>query len=426
MRRITLGIALTAGLLLARLEILGAPTGRSYSSGGSSARSFSSSRSSSSGRSYSSGSSFSRSTSSSSRSTGSSSSSGRSYSSGTSSSSRTTPFSSSSKTTGTSSSSSGKSYSSGSKSSFTPSGSRPSTGGYDSAASKAQRQAESKSAYSSRMPSPGSPSPGVPFSSSGSHSSGRSFSSGGSTDSRSSGRSYSTGGGYDRAATEAQRQAESKAAYTRGTAPRPTYTPLRGPPQKIDPTDRRVEQLRKQVDPDRWATRQARQRQTFGPPPVSPPPVVVYRDPYSSLFWLWLLQQDLDRQARWAYHHRHVMDERRYHDLLARDNRLQSRIEELEAEDLPRDPTQVPEGVDPDLVYSDEYVEAVYNPQPPPALPPRPLPETADDGGSVWMVFVVIGVIAFLIWLVFIKRWGGDDVEPEPAWKRRVRRKARR
>jgi len=38
--------------------------------------------------------------------------------------------------------------------------------------------------------------------------------------------------------------------------------------------------------------------------------------------------------------------------------KLEQRVKELEAEGVPRDPNYLPEGVDPDIAYSKEYVEA--------------------------------------------------------------------
>jgi hypothetical protein len=75
----------------------------------------------------------------------------------------------------------------------------------------------------------------------------------------------------------------------------------------------------------------------------------------------------------------------------------------LEARKQPRDPTYVPPGIDSDLMYDDGFVEAAVNPQPPPPPPPaRTLP------GALWRILLVLVIMAFLVWLVFIKRWGGD------------------
>jgi hypothetical protein len=82
----------------------------------------------------------------------------------------------------------------------------------------------------------------------------------------------------------------------------------------------------------------------------------------------------------------------------------------LESQGVPRDPTYTPGGIDPDLMYSDNYVEAVYNPQaPPPQTAPvvvaRPAGRSIFRG--LFHVLLVVGLMAGGVWLVFIKRWGG-------------------
>ena len=52
--------------------------------------------------------------------------------------------------------------------------------------------------------------------------------------------------------------------------------------------------------------------------PYSSRPVVIYHDPYNSLFWWWLLDRSIDDRAWWAYHHRYDMDPARYQALVAR------------------------------------------------------------------------------------------------------------
>lgn len=354
---------------------------------------------------------------------------GRSYSSGGSSFSRgsSSSFRGSSGGGGSSFRSSGRSYSSGSswgsKSSPAPSFSkppaarpspapRPSGGSFDSGAAAAQRKQESKQTFQSRSepqaPSGWCVSP-----------KGRSYSAGPPAPSgRTAGRTYSLGksgppdsvkapGGdtFDANAAAAQRREESRAAFTRGTQPRPTYRTPGGETRPLDPADRRVEQVRRQEDSWHWTTREERRRKVFVPPPVPPAPaVVIYRDPYSSWFWWWLLAQNLDTRAAWAYHHQADMDAARYRDLLAKDRQLEARIHELEAKKVPRDPTYAAPGVDPDLMYDDGFVEAAVNPQPAPPPPPHP---ARTLSGAVWRILFILVVMAFLVWLVFIKRWGG-------------------
>ncbi len=331
---------------------------------------------------------------------------GRSYSSGRSSPSR----SSSSSFRGSSSPRfSGRSYSSGrssaTRSSSTPSFSRhPSVRrsagpSFDSAASAAQRRQESKRSFDTRSkPTSATYSP-----------QGRSYSTGSSV-----GRGYSIGrsqpsgpvkrsssGSFDSAAASAQRKQESKATFTLGTKPRPAYTTSDGKTHPLDERDKRVEEIRRDSDPGRWATREQRRHTVFPNPP--PRPVVIYQDPFSNWFWWWLLAQDLNTRALWAYHHRSDMDAARYRDLLAKDAQLEKRIHELEAKKEPRDPTYAPPGVDPDLMYDDGFVDAAINPQPPPS------PSHSHGlARTVRRIILVLAAMAFFVWLVFIKRWGGD------------------
>lgn len=311
---------------------------------------------------------------------------------------------------------SGRSYSSGGSSKIkslpSPSFSKPNAGSkpprpsFDSAAAAAQRKQVSKKSFQERRapPSGGGISP-----------QGRSYSARPPTPTGTpAGRSYSmgrskfsppvkrsAGSSFDSAAATAQRHEESKAAFTQGSKPRPTYTTSSGETRPIDVGDKRVEVIRRNTDARRWATREQRRRQVFSNP--SPPPVVIYQDPYSNWFWWWLLTRDRSARALWAYHHQSDMDAARYRDLLAKDQQLEARIHELEAKKIPRDPGYVPPELDPDLVYDDGFVEAAVNPQPPPPPPPsRRLPQ------AVWRIVLILAGMAFFVWLVFIKRWGGD------------------
>lgn len=470
MKKTLLALALSAGLLVSGPGT-GVATagkgggfssgGKSFSSGGrgfsSGGRGFSSGGSSSSGRSFSSGGSSGKSWSSSSG----SGSGGKGFSSGSSSGSGGKGFSSGSSSgsghtpTAGSSGSGGKSYTSGSSPSpaATPSrngtpsgpaagGSKPSGVNFDRAAAAAQQKAESRSSYTRAQGSAnGSPSVVRPMTTPSSTPRGRTYSLGGSpsTNGTSSGPRYASGGtttggaagtrpagpGYDRNAGQARRKEESRAVYTMGQQPRPAYTDAGGRTHPVDPRDRQVEDLRRQLDYERWANR-AQRRQVFyhnyytGLPPG--PVVTVYHDPYSNFFWWWLWSQSLDNQARWAYHHRYTMDDARYRDLLARNQALETKVNELEAQKLPRDPTYRPPGLsDPDLMYNDDYVEAAYNPTPEPEPAPGPEPQTATgvvvqrpavERHPFWVllkVFFVLSMMCLMIWLVFFKRWGGTE-----------------
>jgi anti-sigma28 factor (negative regulator of flagellin synthesis) len=331
---------------------------------------------------------------------------GRSYSSGRTSSSRS---SSPSFHSSSSARSSGRSYSSGSSStskgwsasSFSTSSSvrKPSSPTFDSAAAAAKRRQESKGSFDARskQPSGGYSSQGRSYSAG--SPGGRSYSIGRSQPSQPAKRSSS--GSFDSSAAAAQRKQESKTAFTLGTKPRTTYTTSDGKSHPLDAGDKRVEEIRRDIDPGRWATREQRRRTVFPNPP--PRPVVIYQDPFSNWFWWWLLAQDLNTRSLWAYHHQSDMDAARYRDLLAKDAQLEKRIHELEAKKEPRDPTYAPPGLDRDLMYDDGFVDAAINPQPPP--PPS---HSHGLARTVWRIVLVLAAMAFFVWLVFIKRWGGD------------------
>ena len=125
-------------------------------------------------------------------------------------------------------------------------------------------------------------------------------------------------------------------------------------------------------------------------------PVVVYRDPYSSLFWWWLLDRSFEDRARWAYHHRLDMDPSRYQALVAQDRQLEERVAELEAQQAPRDPTYTPAGLDRDLMYSEGYVARAYHNRP-----------TLAGVILFWGLGIptAMAVCVFFIWLIWFKRW---------------------
>src|SRR5262249_13094194 len=116
------------------------------------------------------------------------------------------------------------------------------------------------------------------------------------------------------------------------------------------------------------------------------------------------LSQSLDYRAGWAYNHRYVMDDLRYRDLLAQDANLAARVHALEVQNAKRDPLYAPPGVDPDLMYTDDYVAAAVNPTV--EVPPSQSPSGFRSAGrTCCIVLLVAGIILFSIWFIFIKRW---------------------
>ncbi len=325
--------------------------------------------------------------------------------------------------------SSGKSYSSGGGRSYSSDGSAPHS-------SPSAGSGSSNRSYSSgsdargggfdarsnpKIPSTARTSSPSPFSS------GRSYSSGGSAVGFPSGKSYSSEdarhtqfgtrpshGNYDASAGAMKQREASRAAYTAGQAPRRTYVDPVGRSQPINPESPVVRQLRNDLNYERWQNRELRERSYYGNywgGWYSSRPYYGYRDPFSDLFWYWLLSQSFHTQANWAYNHRDMMDDARYRDLLGRDSRIEQEIMNLQQQGVRRDPTQTPvvsdagtqQPLPPDLMYNDNYVQAVYNPQPQAGRASGP-----SFVRAMSRFLIITGVALALVWLVFFKRWGGS------------------
>lgn len=388
---------MAAGLVLEGLAPLA--EAKSYSSGG---RSYSS-HSSGSSRSFSSGGSRS-SSSGGSRSSGFSSSGGKSYrssssSSGGGSSRSGSSFSTTSRSSGSGGSSKtfnaggGKSYSSGST--WSDSGRKSYSSG-KSYSSTASSPSSSKSRFTFDWPAPSSPSPAR----------------------RPDVDQKSSGFAFDTAAAGAKKEEASKQDFTRfkesqtpapktpAAVPVAVDTPRPAPPPGPEPSHRATPPPLPSPRPGTYsfpvyipdagtmATRSIRIGTVFNPYRYRP--VVIYRDPYNSLFWWWLLDRSLDDRAYWAYHHHYDMDPARYQALVESDQQLRARVEALETQQVARDTNYVPAGIDRDLMYSDRYVGHVYSNRP-----------TMLGAVAFWVLGVptAIALCAFFIWLVWFKRW---------------------
>jgi hypothetical protein len=207
------------------------------------------------------------------------------------------------------------------------------------------------------------------------------------------------GGAFDGSAADAQKRVESKQNYIKGPEPKPTYTTPVGKEVKIDPNSKSVSSIRN-MDNSVYIARETRISTTYAP--YYGRPVVVYNDPYNSFFWYWMLDRSLDERAMWAYHHRAEMDDARYREMLAKDARLESRIRELEVQNKGvRDTSYTPPGLDPDLQYTDDYVDSIMNPH-------EESSASSGVGAFFFWLFMVILVglaIWLVIWLVFLKNW---------------------
>jgi hypothetical protein len=209
-------------------------------------------------------------------------------------------------------------------------------------------------------------------------------------------------GTYDQKAGVAQQKQESKEKFqaaSKGSAPAQSYTDSKGKVVQIDPKDKKIEQLRGQLSDEKWKNRDLRRENFYHQ--YSSRPVVVYHDPYNSYFWYWLLDRSVEQQAMWAYSHRYEMDAARYNDLLSRNAELRSRVMAMEAQGVARNTSYVPPGSpDPDLMYTDEYVHAAYNPSHTHNV------DASGALGTLLTVFLVLGITALVVWLIFVKKWG--------------------
>lgn len=173
--------------------------------------------------------------------------------------------------------------------------------------------------------------------------------------------------------------------------PRSEYKTASGQTKPIDP--RKTEGLRNSVDAERFATRAQRSETVYHVYHDRPP--MAYHDPYGPLFMYMLLDRSTDERAAWAYHHKDSMDPARYEELLKRDAALESKIRALEANKVEKNPDHTLPGVDPDLQYSDDYVDAALNFEEDDA-------ESSSVPGwaiAVLIVCALIAIVAFMIWM---------------------------
>lgn len=216
-----------------------------------------------------------------------------------------------------------------------------------------------------------------------------------------SGYSKKPAGNFQSVAATEQRKAESRAQYQKATSPKETYTTPKGNSASIKKDDVRVTQIR-DLPEEKWVNRETRVQTFYSNYYYNTPPTVThYNDPYSTFFWLWLLDRSLDDRASWAYHHRNEMDDARYKDLLAKDKNLEAKIKQLEAGEKKRDPNYVPAGVEPDLQYTDEFVNATYNPEPKPGI------TFGDFFNGCWILVkygFIFAVVLTFVYAVFFYR----------------------
>lgn len=302
---------------------------------------------------------------------------------------------------GSSSSSSGsRSYSSGSSSSSSSSGRSYSSG------STSKPSTSTPSSTAGRSYSSGSTN--KPTATANSSTPGKSYSSGnsGTTSSGTSSSSRPAQPKFDTLAREDKFKADNRAQYQKSSTPQSSYKTSSGQAKNIDSSSKTVQTTRNNITEEKWVNRSTRINTTFNNYTVigGGPGMMVYHDPYNTFFWLWLLDRSADERAMWAYHHQSDLDARRIEELRRKDAELDARLKRLEGK--PRNANYTPSGLDEDLMYTDDYVEAVYNPS------PKAYPHSTSHGGdwpfkilgSICLWTCLLGLIGFAIYLVFFYR----------------------
>lgn len=180
-------------------------------------------------------------------------------------------------------------------------------------------------------------------------------------------------------AAKAQRQEESRKSFSQANQP------------KYDARDRQIRDLGSQLSQERMANRELRKQSTFGTYYSRPSPAVVYHDNFNPYFWLWLMDRPQYDRDRWVYNHRDEIDSSRLQELKTKDADLDRRLAELEKSGAAKDPSYVPQGVDKDLMYSDDSVKQAYTEA-----------HSSFPWGTLLVIFLVCGG---LIFLTFFKRW---------------------
>jgi hypothetical protein len=193
----------------------------------------------------------------------------------------------------------------------------------------------------------------------------------------------------------AQAEQESKARFRMATSPKPTYTDPKGNQHPINPDAKPVETLRRSITPEKYHDRERRARNVFDwGPSYNPRSVPQYGDPFGPWFYLWLFERaSAQERANWAYNHRSQIDSERWNDMVRRDAQLEARVRQLESQNVPRDPAYVPPALqgNPDLMYNNDYVTAVVNPQP---------VEAGRRAGFPWGAVFVALVLAMVLFIV--------------------------
>ena len=217
---------------------------------------------------------------------------------------------------------------------------------------------------------------------------------------------------FDSLAGKEGLKAESRKAYEKSQAPKATYKTPSGAEKKIDPKDREIANLRSKLDEQRWVNRQQREDTFYRS--YSSRPVVIYNDCYHPYWNYYLMSRPIDDIAMWIYMHQLTMDAARLNWYYSQNADLRARVAALERRQVVRDTSWTPSGMDADLAYSNNYVNAAYNPTPRTETvyeyAPPTVVHTGPGVGTVLLwLFIYIPLMILAVWLIgymmFCYRW---------------------
>jgi hypothetical protein len=118
---------------------------------------------------------------------------------------------------------------------------------------------------------------------------------------------------------------------------------------------------------------------------------------YDSAFWWMMSEWSAERRAQWFYHNQNVI-ERDAYERGMRDAAVASHVAELKAQNTKINSDYVdPEFVkDPSLMYTQDHIEAVYNPE-----------VATGNGLTIFLGIVIVCVLLVAAWFVLFRiRWG--------------------
>lgn len=234
---------------------------------------------------------------------------------------------------------------------------------------------------------------------------------------------------FDSAANNARQQEESAKKFKAATTPKSEYKTPTGQTIAINSNDTGVKTIRQNLDPERYATRSTRVEHhyhnyygdRYGY--YRTQPYVYVGGGYDSIFWYAMMDWSLERRAMWMYNHQNTINQQLYAEQLASNAQLRAEVEALKLRGQAVNPQYVdPEfTADPDVMYSDDYVNAAYNPEPEPVVvatppivrhtPQRSVPHVVpvqQSSGMGWILLYVfggLGLTALFVYIVFIHDW---------------------